>query len=184
MTVLFVGRLVKSKGIDDLLLAYKIVKDSVPDAKLTIVGDGPERGRLDRMAQELKLSQPDILFRGTLRGEALHEAYDTSTVVVLPSKRVPDDPAVETFGLSLVEALMHAKPVVGTALGGIPEIIENGVNGFLVSEGKPEELANALKRLLLDEEIRHSMSSRALEIAMSKFSWSAATDRLLACYVN
>jgi glycosyltransferase involved in cell wall biosynthesis len=175
---------VKSKGVDDLLLAYKTVKSSISSAKLVIVGDGPENDNLVRMSNELGLNPEDVQFKGTLRGQALYQEYDHSSVVVLPSKRVQDDPATETFGLTLVEALMHAKPIVGTKLGGIPEIVEPGVNGLLVPENRPDELAEALRRLLLDENLAQTLGRNALKTALRKFSWNAATDRLLASYVS
>jgi glycosyltransferase involved in cell wall biosynthesis len=182
--ILFVGRLVKSKGVDDLLLAYKAIKRAIPDARLVIVGDGPERDNLVRMSRELGLDPEDVRFKGTLRGQALDQEYDNSSVVVLPSKRVQDDPATETFGLSLVEALMHSKPIVGSRLGGIPEIVEPGVNGFLVHESRPDELAEILRRLLSDENLSRTLGRNALDTAQRKFSWSAATDRLLSCYLR
>jgi phosphatidylinositol alpha-1,6-mannosyltransferase len=179
--ILYVGRLVRSKGIDDLIESYKIVSERIPQSTLVIVGDGPERGRLESLVHELDLST-SVVFKGTLRGEKLDEEYANCTVFAMASKRVPDDPAIETFGLTLVEALMHGKPVVGTFLGGIPEIVENGVNGLLVSEGQPRELADALVRILTDRDLACKLRQNALESAKRKFTWEAATDRLLSCY--
>jgi phosphatidylinositol alpha-1,6-mannosyltransferase len=179
--VLYVGRLVKSKGVDDLIAAYKVVSERIPRSRLIIVGDGPERGRLEGLAHELNLST-GVVFRGTLRGEELDEEYAKCTVFAMASKRVSDDPAIETFGLVIVEALMYGKPVVGTLLGGIPEIIDHEVNGLLVPEGRPKELANALIRILTDQDLAGRLHRNALESAEKKFTWAAATDRLLSCY--
>jgi glycosyltransferase involved in cell wall biosynthesis len=179
--ILYVGRLVRSKGVDDLIESYKVVRERIPQSRLIIVGDGPERGRLEGLAHELNLST-GVVFKGTLRGERLDEEYANCTVFAMASKRVPADPAIETFGLTLVEALMHGKPVVGTFLGGIPEIVENGVNGLLVPEGQPSELADALIRILTDRDLAFRLRQNGLESAKKRFTWAAATDRLLSCY--
>lgn len=179
--ILYVGRLVRSKGVDDLIEAYKVVRERIPQSRLIIVGDGPERGRLESLADELKLST-GVVFKGTLRGERLDEEYANCTVFAMASKQVPDDPAIETFGLALVEALMHGKPVVGTFLGGIPEIVDNEVNGLLVPERQPKDLANALIRILTDRNLAGRLRQNALDSAEKKFTWAIATDRLLSCY--
>jgi glycosyltransferase involved in cell wall biosynthesis len=179
--VLFVGRLVGRKGGDDLITAFRAVKDRIPGSKLVFVGDGPDRERLHRMVKELNLSS-DVEFRGTLTGKPLHDAYEESSVVVLPSKYVPEDSQIEGLGLTLIEGSMHAKPLVGTRHGGIPEIVKDGVNGLLVPENNPGMLAEALIRILSDQELADRLGNNALEIAMRKFSWRAATDRLLESY--
>lgn len=180
-SILYVGRLVRSKGVDDLIAAYKIVSERIPRSRLIIVGDGPERERLEGLAHELNLSA-GVVFKGTLRGEKLDEEYAKCTVFAMASKRVSDDPAIETFGLVIVEALMYGKPVVGTLLGGIPEIIDHEVNGLLVPEGQPKELADALIRVLTDQDLASRLCRNALESAKRRFTWAAATDRLLSCY--
>lgn len=181
--VLFVGRLVQRKGLDDLLAAMSRVRLSVPSTALVIVGDGPEKGMLIRMAHELGLND-DVKFQGTLTGEPLHEEYERCSVLVLPSKDVPGDTASEGLGLSLIEASMHGKPLVGTMHGGIPEVIQDGVNGLLVPQNDPVRLSEALTRLLLDDGLSCRMGAKALELAKARFTWDAATDRLLQSYVK
>lgn len=180
-TVLFVGRLVERKGGDDLMSAFRIVKDRIPNSRLVFVGGGPDRKRLDEMARVLNLSG-SVEFRGVLTGQPLHDAYEESSVVVLPSKYVRGDSQIEGLGLTLIEGSMHAKPLVGTKHGGIPEVIKDEVNGLLVPENDPAMLAEALFRVLSDGELAVRLGNNALEIAMSKFSWRAATDRLLESY--
>lgn len=179
--VLFVGRLVKSKGIDDLLSAFKFVLLEAPNAKLVIVGDGPESGALKEMAAFQGIME-SVRFTGTLRGEPLQDEYMRSAMVVLPSRSVPGEVVTETFGFSLVEGMMHGKPLIGTRHGGIPEVIRDGVNGLLVPEHSPEELARAIVRVLRDKELATVMGDNATRIARSEFTWKAATDRLLESY--
>lgn len=177
--ILFVGRLVKRKGVDDLIDAFSLVRKSVPDAELVIVGEGSERNELYQKSLALGL---DVEFKGPLFGKELCKEYERSGVCVLPSKHVENDPASEGLGLTLIEASMHGKPIIGTLHGGIPEIVLDGVNGFAVPEADPERLAEAIVTLLSDQKLRVEMGSKAREIAMSKFTWEAATNRLLDSY--
>ena len=178
--VLFVGRLARRKGVDDLLESFRMIERSLPAASLVIVGDGPERGKLEVRARELGLQT--VEFRGALFGDALQREYSQCSVCVLPSKKVPEDPATEGLGLTLIEASMHAKPLIGTNHGGIPEIIREGCNGLLVPEGSPRKLADAIFRILSDEKMASAMGRKAFEIANSNFGWKAATERLLESY--
>lgn len=180
-SVLFVGRLVGRKGVDDLLHAFAEVRSRVAEAKLVIVGDGPEREKLERMVAELGLSGA-VRFTGTLRGKRLHEEYERCDVFVLPSKAVQEDAASEGLGLTLIEAAMHGKPLVGTAHGGIPEVIQDGINGLLVPPDNPHLLANALTKLVNDKELARKMGGNSLKNARSLYTWKAATDRLLQSY--
>ncbi len=178
--ILFVGRLVKRKVIDDLLQAFEMVKKAIPDSRLVIVGEGPERTKLYQKSMVENLR--DVEFKGALFGESLAREYARCSVCVLPSKYVKDDPANEGLGLTLIEASMHGKPIIGTLHGGIPEIVKDGVNGFLVPEGNPRKLAESIIRLVSDEELNRKMGEKALELATSKFTWDAATERLLDSY--
>lgn len=178
--VLFVGRLAKRKGVDDLIDAFAMVKESVPGSKLVIVGDGPERADLTKKAKELRVS--DIEFKGALFGESLNSEYARSSVCVLPSKSVSGDTATEGLGLTLIEASMHGKPLVGTRHGGIPEIIQDGITGLLVPEGDKRSLSGAISRLLNDDDLARRLGINALRFAHERYSWDAATDRLLTVY--
>jgi len=182
-TILFVGRLIQRKGGDDLIEAFRIVSKRFPESRLVFVGDGPDRTKWVDHVQRANLDGR-VEFRGTLRGSALHLAYQESSVVVLPSKYVADDSSSETLGLTLIEGSMHAKPLVGTLHGGIPEIVKDGINGFLVPENSPEQLAQALERILADETLARRLGMKALELAERRFTWKAATDRLLESYVR
>jgi len=179
--VLFVGRLVERKGIDDLLVAFALIRSKIPRASLTIVGEGSERKALEQKTEELGLSS-SVRFTGALQGDALQAEYDSCEVFVLPSKTVKEDSANEGLGLVLIEAAMHGKPLVGTKHGGIPEVIENGVNGLLVPENCPNDLANAVLSLLQDEDLAKSMGENARRVAHSRFTWQSATQRLLNSY--
>jgi glycosyltransferase involved in cell wall biosynthesis len=182
-TILFVGRLANTKGVDDLIRALQLIQQKRSDMRLVIVGDGPERTNLVRLAAALGVDSR-VEFTGTLTGSNLHNEYEKSNVVVLPSKYIKGEASSETLGLTLIEASMHSKPLVGTSHGGIPEIVKDGQNGFLVPENNPQALADALIRLLSDERLSQQMGAEALRIARTKFTWDAATERLLQTYTK
>jgi L-malate glycosyltransferase len=182
-TILFVGRLIERKGEDDLIKALQLVRERCPQSRLVLVGDGPDRKRFEDLARSLDLSGY-VEFRGVLTGRALNDAYEESSVVVLPSKHVKGDSSSETMGFTLIEASMHSKPLVGTLHGGIPEIIKDGENGLLVPENNPRELAAALIRILSDEAMAKRLGKNALEMAEDRFTWKAATNRLLESYAR
>lgn len=179
--VLYVGRLVRSKGVDDLLTAFSKVSKSVDGVRLTIVGDGPERDSLNRQSHELGLEKL-VDFVGTLRGTNLQNEYEKCSVFVLPSKSLSDEPVTEALGLVLIEAAMHGKPLIGSRVGGIPEIIHEGRNGFLVPQADPEKLASAITALLMDKKLREEMGRNSLDMAKNQYTWEAATNRLIQCY--
>ena len=180
-SILFVGRLVERKGGDDLIRAFGTLKEEVANCRLTFVGDGNDRTRLQTMANDLNLSA-DVEFRGALIGSELDKAYEESSVVVLPSKHVENDSQIEGLGLTLIEGAMHGKPLIGTNHGGIPSVIKDGVNGFLVPEGNPQMLARALFKILSNHDLARRLGTNALAMAQDEFTWEAATDRLLDSY--
>lgn len=175
-TVLFVGRLVQRKGVDDLLRAFASLPAS-PRSQLVVVGDGPDRARLEAMAHSLGLDGR-VEFRGTLRGRPLSEAYASADVLGMPSRATRDD--VEGFGTVFIEAALFGTPSVGTRSGGIPEAIEDGTTGLLVPEGDAKGLSEALRLLLEDDALRSRLGEAARARAASGFTWAKSAERLVA----
>jgi phosphatidylinositol alpha-1,6-mannosyltransferase len=179
--VLFVGRLVERKGVSDLLHAILLVKDDVPQVRLEIVGDGPERKKLERISSDLGISRL-ITFFGELRGKELYRRYQLCAVFAMPSKTLKDD--VEGFGTVFLEAGLFGKPSVGTNSGGIPEALLDGKTGLLVDEGNVPALAMALKTLLKDEEFARRLGENARKRVLSNFTWQSGARRLIEVLEN
>ena len=175
--VLFVGRLVRRKGVGDLIEAFELVRKDIPGSILEIVGSGEDKERLQRLVTEKGLGD-DVLFYGTLRGEALYERYRSCKVFAMPSKTLADD--VEGFGTVFLEAGSFGKPSVGTLSGGIPEAVLDGVTGLLVREGDVDGLALALKEILTDEGLARRLGENARIRVVEEFSWSRGTDTLIS----
>ena len=182
--VLFVGRLTPHKGVDRLIEALP------PGAQLRIVGtDGhaprpPERDYgtlLRRLAEGL-----DVRFEGAASEEGLPAAYREAVVLALPSVQRTcygrDVRVSELLGLVAIEAMMSGTPVVCSRLGGLPEVVEDGVTGYLVEPGNVEELRDRLAELLSDRPRAARMGARARERAIELFTWKACAARCLAAY--
>jgi len=173
--ILFVGRLVRRKGVDDLIEAFKISLSDFPDGSLEIVGDGPERARLTDLVGRLKLTDR-VTFCGSLRGDALYQKYRDCDVVAMPSRTMKDD--VEGFGTVFLEAGLMGRPSVGTYSGGIPEAVTDKVTGLLVPEGNVAELAAALITLLSDAGLREKLGRNARAKVLRDFTWEVTATRL------
>jgi glycosyltransferase involved in cell wall biosynthesis len=149
-TVLCVARMYPRKNIAALVRATAALRRRVPDVLVRIVGDGPERRRLARLVHELDLAD-HVLLAGHLEAEALAGAYAACDVFCLPSLQ-------EGFGLVVLEAMAAGRPVVACGGTAVDELIENGVNGFLVQPHDEAGLAETLGRLLGDAALQRAMS--------------------------
>ena len=156
--VLFVGRLEKEKGVHVLLEAMHQVRKAIPSVQLLIAGDGSYRQELEKMTSHLNL-RDHVSFLGWLEGADLQDKYRRAWVLVLPSIRA------EGLGMVLVEAGLMGRPVIGSDLGGIRDIIRHGYNGFLVPPGNAKALAEAILTVLMNRDLAHQMGLANLEVA-------------------
>jgi glycosyltransferase involved in cell wall biosynthesis len=168
---LFLGRLSSEKGIGTLIKAFTSLRHH--DMKLIIVGEGPMEDELKRIAG----SDTRIKFSGYLSGAPLAEITKNALAVVVPSEWYENAP------LSILEAMAYGKPVIGSAIGGIPEMIEDGHTGFLFEAGNVNELR---KKLLTIFEMQKDDISRIGQSARWKvekeYNAEVHYDRLMALY--
>jgi glycosyltransferase involved in cell wall biosynthesis len=163
--LLYVGRLSPEKEIDRI----KPVLESIPNARLALVGDGPHR-----QALEAHFAGTPTNFVGYLAGKELASAFASSDAFIFPSR-------TETLGLVLLEAMAAGCPVVAARSGGIPDIVENGVNGFLFDPKDDKGAIAATQFLLSQTEERETLRRNARQEA-ERWSWSAATQQLQNYY--
>jgi glycosyltransferase involved in cell wall biosynthesis len=161
--LLYVGRLSAEKEIERL----KPILEAVPNACLALVGDGPHRKSLQQHFADLK-----VFMAGFLHGEDLASAYASSDVFVMPSR-------TETLGLVILEAMSSGLPVVAARAGGIPEMIEDGVSGYLFDE---ETQAVAATQDLLSSAEKRAAIGKAARSHASEHSWKTATFQLVEHY--
>lgn len=166
--ILYFGRLVKEKGLDVLLHALAGM-----DIKLKIVGDGPEKDRLKTENEKLKIN---VEFVGYKIGKELHDLIRGAKFVVLPSIWY------ENYPVSLLEAGALGKAAVGTRLGGIPEIISDGENGFLTEPNSADDLREKIKRLFGDNDLCERMGRRAREMVIENNSPEEHYKKIMEVY--
>ena len=159
--VLNVGRLIGLKGHALLLNALALLRDRGIDAKLTIVGDGPTRARLESLAASIGITDA-VSFAGAVGQGEIAAFYRAADVFCTPS-------FAEGIPVVLMEAMAMHLPVVATRIAGIPELVHHGTTGLIVSPGRPDQLADALKRLALDPARRRVMGEEARAKVRAQF---------------
>lgn len=172
-TLLFLGRFGKRKGIFDLLQALTIVKERFPDVRLRCGGDGDVPGVIAR-ARELGLTeQVEVL--GWVSGAAKERELERAAVYVLPSY-------AEGLPMGVLEAMAAGVPTITTNVGGIPDAIEDGVQGFLVKPGDVQTLAARIVDLLAHDDLRARFGAAARAKAQEVFGTDRVIDRVEALY--
>ncbi len=147
--ILFVGTLRPVKGVKYLIQAMNVIAQKEPKTRLMLVGNGEERDYLRGLVKELKLERYVTLV-GKVPNEKVPEYMVASDVFVLPSLS-------EGFPLTILEAMASGLPIVASKVGGLPEIVEDGQNGFLVEPRKPGQIAEKVLLLLKNEGLRQRM---------------------------
>jgi len=152
--LLFVGRLEKFKGVEFLIKALPVIIKVFPQTTLTIIGDGPYKNELINLTKTLYLENY-IQFKGWVENKKLDTYYGKASIVVIPSI------CPENFPFVCTEAMSAGRPVIGTNLGGIPEIIDDGVNGYLVEPNNPEQIAEKVVKLFSEEKLLTELGRNA-----------------------
>jgi phosphatidyl-myo-inositol alpha-mannosyltransferase len=170
--VLFVGRIEPRKGLEHLVRAMPQVQRCVPRTRLTVIGDGPDRGRLQALATELRA---DVEFAGRVEDEDLVAWLQACDIVCAPST------GGESFGIVLLEAMACAKPVVASHIEGFVELLDQVDCGRLVPPGDHAGLAAALVELLNDDAKRRALGARCPSLA-ADFDWRRIAAKLESIY--
>jgi colanic acid/amylovoran biosynthesis glycosyltransferase len=179
-SVLFIGRLVEMKGCEHLIRAMRTVQASRPASELTIIGDGPLRPELERLAVELHVR---CRFMGVQPSTTVRQMLQTSRLLSLPSVTTADG-HVEGLGIALIEAQAMGVPVVSTLHAGIPEGVADGVTGILVPERDSQKLAAAILRLLEDQDLWQRYHLATQEHVDGKFDLRKQTALLEDIYTE
>jgi len=167
-TILSIGRLSLEKGHRFLVEAYARVAHEFDDVRLLILGEGPERHPLERLISERSLGDR-VLLPGYRRDSRAYVGH--SKIFVLPS-------LTEGLPITLLEAMMERMPIIAAGVGGIPEIIKNGITGLLVRPGDTEDLYRCMMVLYRDDALRAKMASSGYEFVRDSYS----TERMTSCY--
>ena len=173
--LVFVGRLVEEKGVSDLIHAVGLAAGDLADMTVMIVGDGQDRASMEGLAARLGISDR-VHFLGWVESGAVSRHLAAADIFVGPSKRAADG-WVEAQGLTFAEAMLARTPIVATRSGGIPDAVRHEETGLLVSEGRPDEIAAAIKRIVGDPEMAQRLQDAAYDLAASEFTRDRSAKR-------
>lgn len=182
ITVGTVKSLADTYGIDTLIRAFallradqELVRSGFSDRlRLLIVGEGPSRAALERLACDLDVS--DVTnFAGAVPHSQVPEWLNRLDVYVAASR-------MESFGVAVIEASACCVPVVVSDAGGLPEVVEQGRSGYVVEKDRPDLVAERLKRLVVDGELRRSLGAAGRRFVIDRYEWQKCVDRMLSCY--
>ena len=162
--ILFIGRFSRHKGVRHLVAAMPAIVRHFPNARLALIGFGPEEETIRRAAVAHGV-EDRVRFVGRVAHAEVPVWLASADLVVLPSEQV------EGLGVVLLEALASGTPVVGSRVGGIPDIIEDGVTGLLCTPGDPRDLAAKCAALLEDERLRQRTTEAGRRLVEAAFSW-------------
>ena len=176
--ILYVGRMVEKKGAGILIRAFARVRECLPEAELTVVGDGPLLAESQRLARDLNLP---VSFLGSLAHDAVRRQMSEARVFCLPSITAPNGDA-EGFPIVILEALASGVPVISSARGGAAEGITHGVTGWCFPEHDVNALVDALIQSLTDDALVTRMSRAARAQVESRFDLRKCTAALEDLY--
>jgi len=168
--IVYFGRLSAEKGIADLLCAMQ----KLPEVRLIVAGDGPQRSELQQLARGLHLT--NVSFSGYLSGAALDSLIASARFTVLPSR------AYETMGKSILESFASGRAVVASDLGSRRELVRDGQTGLLFRSGDVDQLAQVISRLYYDPEVAARMGSEAREFVRTNHSEEGHYLKLIGIY--
>jgi glycosyltransferase involved in cell wall biosynthesis len=172
--ILHLGRLAARKGVAEVLLSFERILKSRSNVKLLIIGTGPLEKKLKKMVVNLGI-EDNTIFTGTLSFKDIQMLYASCDLFLMHSYW-------EGFGMTNQEALASGLPVICTNVGGAPDIITHGENGYLVDVGDVSGMAKYALKLLEDEEARLKMSKAARESMLMGFRWQDMVDTYLKLY--
>lgn len=177
--ILTICRLIKRKGVNYLINALSELKE-YKDIALMIIGDGPEKENLKKLAEELKVDDR-IVFQGKVSPGKIHQFHQICDIETLVS--ITDESGeTEGLGVVLIEGAACGKPLIGSQTGGIVDIITNGYNGFLIPEKDSKKIAENIILLYKDRDLIKEMGMNSRKIAEEKFSWDSIVEKHIDIY--
>ncbi|WP_344612890.1 glycosyltransferase family 4 protein [Dactylosporangium salmoneum] len=172
--IVYAGRLIAEKGVQDLLAAMPAIRERHPGTRAVVVGDGDYRGTLIEESRRLKLHRA-VSFPGTLDQPTLAAVLAAADAFVMPSRYEPT-------GTVALEAAASGAALVVASTGGLASIVEHGVTGIRFPVGEPDGLVDAVDALLQDPMLAQTLARRAREMVRERHSWHAIAARTAAIY--
>jgi glycosyltransferase involved in cell wall biosynthesis len=180
--ILSVGYLIERKGFEYLIKAVKEVLKTHSEVKLKIVGSGPLDNQYKKLIKELKL-ESNIQILNNVSDDELLKLYNSSDLFVLPSI-VDSQGNMEGLGVVLLEAMACKVPVIGTDIGGIPDIIQDNKSGLLVPQKDILRLSSAINSMIENKSLRKRIAIKGYCSIQNKFNWKKIADCYLKIYTT
>jgi glycosyltransferase involved in cell wall biosynthesis len=180
--ILSVGYLIERKGFEYLIKSMPNVLKKYANVKLKIVGSGPLEGDLKSLINDLKLNR-NVEILKNVSDEELLNLYNSSDLFILPSI-VDSQGNTEGLGVVLLEAMACKVPVIGSNIGGIPDIIQDGETGLLVPEKNISELSKAVINLVENEDFRNKLANGGYKLVGDKFNWRKIAQSYINVYTQ
>ena len=175
--ILYVGRLIKIKGVGDLIRAVAIARNRMPKLKVALIGKGPEKRNLVSLTKRLKIT-PNVVWMDSVSDKKLVDMYNNSRLCVFPST------AKEGVLTTMLEAAACGSAIITTDSCSMPEFIVHGKNGFLAAPNSPADISSAIVRLLADEHLRNSFGISAESSIRRNWTWEKRIKELVEIYKN
>ncbi|HEX9240076.1 MAG TPA: glycosyltransferase family 4 protein [Candidatus Bathyarchaeia archaeon] len=173
-TILYVGRIVREKGIFTLLDAFEKLRKQGKDVSLVFAGEGPLKEDLAKEVLRRKLNDR-VKLAGFVDEKKLVSLYNSSDAFVLPSHYEP-------FGMVALEAMASRVPVVVSDVGGLSEIVEDGITGVKVPAYNPSALAEGILRVLEDRELSEQLKENAYRAVQERYRWDMIAEKTIEAY--
>ena len=180
--ILTLARIIKRKAHDDVIRAMPDILSAFPQAHYAIAG--PHRKKdpylyfLKQLVKDLSLEN-HVTFIDFIPDEDLKKIYSVSKVYVMASRTLHETGDSEGFGITFLEANACGCPVIGSYEGGIPDAVENEINGLLVPSDSPNDISKAIKKLFSNEDYRKNIAKKGMERVSNKFTWEKLTIQML-----
>ena len=171
--ILTVSRLVKKNGIDDLIKAGQYLDFPF---KILIVGEGPDEGKLKKLAKKIKLENK-ILFLGHINHSDLPKYHSMADIFIRSSLS-------EGLGNVFLEAMAMGLPIIGTPIGGIPDFLEDRKTGLFCEVNNPQDIAKKVKEILDNELLRKTLAENGLDLVRERYNWDKISEEMRKVFVK
>ena len=175
----YIGTFYQWQGVQDLIKAFSLLAARREDTRLLLVGSGPDSEAVHELVHSLGIERKTTI-TGMIPSHLIPDYYDTIDVFVIPRPRTIETQSA--LPLKVLEAMAAGKAIVATDVGGLTEVLKDGVNSLLVAPGSPKELADAITQLLDDDGLGLKLGRNARNMVKEEFQWESSSKRLLALY--
>lgn len=176
--ILTVANLQRHKGQDMVIKALPAIRNKFPNAVYCVVGKGRDDGYLRALAGDVGVGGSVRFFSNLKSRDELRDFYNMSDVFIMPSRMIPERKDVEGFGIAYLEANACGKPVIGGRSGGVPDAVEEGVTGLLVSPENADEIAEGVVKILGNPELGRRLGEKGRERVIRELNWKNRAERL------